>query len=190
MIAGTILLGMAGCIPTSLQPLYTEKDLIFDSTLVGVWSADKNAKETWNFQKAGEKEYKLIITDEDGASGQFQTHLLKLGDTLFLDFFPDNAEMDAWKRSGYYKLLLQPMHSFVKVDHLSPDLRMLPLDTKWLRQLLKKNPEALPHANLEPDKDEQPVVITASTKELQAFAIKYLKSPEAYGDAIELKRAK
>jgi hypothetical protein len=188
MMAGMALMGMVGCVPTSLQPLYTEKDLVFDTTLIGVWSENKDSKETWAFQKADDLGYKLVITDDDGATGRFQVHLLKFGDTQFLDFFPDASEMDEWKRSGYYKMLLQPVHSFLRIDSIDPELHLVPLDLKWLNKLLKENPDALRHRSVGTDEKDPQILVTASTQELQAFIAKHLKTPEAFGDAMVLKR--
>ncbi len=189
-IVGVMLMGVAGCIVTSINPLYTEKDLVFDPGLVGGWSESPDAKETWVFEKAGDKEYKLVITDSDGMTGQFQAHLLKLGDTVFLDCFPNPSGFEEWKQSGYYKLLFQPVHSFLKVSNLEPNLQMAPMNLKWLGKLVKDKPEAIRHERIDPDKEDSQIVLTASTKELQAFAVKHLKTPDAYGETIDLKRMK
>ncbi len=79
----SFLFMLAGCVP-SLNPLYTDQDLIFDSALLGVWT-DKDSKETWAFTEAGEKEYKLLYTEEDGRKGEFKAHLLKIEGKTFLD---------------------------------------------------------------------------------------------------------
>ena len=51
---GLALILVTGCIVTSVNPLYTEKDLVFDPALVGAWS-EGEGKDTWAFEKAGEK---------------------------------------------------------------------------------------------------------------------------------------
>src|SRR5439155_7828150 len=90
-LLGTGLL-ISGCFPTSINPLYTEQDLAFDPALAGVWHGGDGdaaaAKERWAFEKAGDKNYKLTYTDKDGKAGQFDVHRLKVGETLFRDFFP------------------------------------------------------------------------------------------------------
>ena len=55
---------LTACVP-SLNPLYTEQDLVFDKSILGVWTDDKQT-ETWEFVYVDEKEYKLVHTDEDG----------------------------------------------------------------------------------------------------------------------------
>src|SRR5205809_2041484 len=73
------LSGVIGCIPTSINPLYTGQDLVFDPALIGVWTGEGDSKETWTFEKAGVTEYKFVYTEEDGKTGRFEAHLLKLG---------------------------------------------------------------------------------------------------------------
>src|SRR6266496_5434580 len=96
------LCSITGCIPTSINPLYTEQDLAFDPALVGVWHSEGDSKETWTFEKAGVTEYKSVYTEEDGKTGRFEAHLLNLGNTRFLDFFPDESGIEDMNRSGFY----------------------------------------------------------------------------------------
>ena len=54
--ASTVLLFFAivtGCVPT-LNPIYTDKDLIFDPALLGTWGSD-DPREKWVFEKTNEK---------------------------------------------------------------------------------------------------------------------------------------
>jgi hypothetical protein len=94
---------IVGCIP-SLHPLYTENDLIFEKALVGTW-VDENPENTWTFSQSGEKEYKLIYS-EDGKPGEFTAHLLKIKDKMFIDLYPAEPELKA--NNGFYKAHLIP----------------------------------------------------------------------------------
>ena len=181
------LCGVIGCIPTSINPLYTEQDLVFDPALIGVWRGDGDAKETWAFEKAGDKEYKFVYTEEDGKIGRFEAHLLKLGNTLFLDLFPDESGIEDMDRSGFYKVHLLRTHSFLKVTRIEPALQLAPLDLKWLREFLGKNPKAIRHHKIG-EGDEAQIVLTDSTPELRQFVEKHLKTEGAFGDLINLKR--
>ncbi len=179
--------GLAGCIPTSINPLYTGKDLLFDPALLGVWSNTGDSKETWAFEKAGETEYKFIYTEDDGKAGRFEAHLLKLGNAEFLDLFPDESGIDEMNRSGFYKIHLLRTHSFLKVSRSGPALQMTPLDLKWLREFLAKNPKAIQHHQIG-EGDEAQIVLTASTPELRKFVEKLLRTDGAFGEPIHLKR--
>ncbi len=187
MLAG--LLG--GCVPVmSLHPLHTKENVVFDKRLLGTWVDDPNEPEiTWQFKTVDEPNnaYKLIYTGEDGLKGSFVAHLVKLENRLFLDLYPselpwlsqDPNEME-WP---YNTLFLVPAHTVVKIDSLGPRLEMrLMLETK-MEKLLEENPDAIAHVALE-DKH----VLTASTKELQAFVLKYADGDKVFTDKIVLER--
>jgi hypothetical protein len=181
------LTGGVGCIPTSINPLYTGEDLVFDPALIGVWRSEGDSKEIWAFEKAGDTEYKFVYTDEDGKTGRFEAHLLKLGTLRFLDLFPDESGIEEMDRSGYYKVHLLRTHSFLKVTRIEPALQMAPLDLKWLREFLGKHPDTIRHQKIG-EGDEAQIVLTASTPELRQFVEKHLKTEGAFGEAINLKR--
>ncbi len=184
-----ILLG--GCVPViSLHPLYTEKDVVLDKKLYGTWVNDSNdSKTTWEFKSIDEPKnaYKLIFTDEEGMKGSFVAHLVKLQDKLFLDIFPselpwnpeDPNKMD-WP---YNSLFLIPAHTFVKIDSIEPQLKLrLTLESK-MEELLKENPSALEHTTV-----GDRLVLTGSTKELQAFVLKYADDERVFTDQVTLSR--
>jgi hypothetical protein len=111
-------------------------------------------------------------------------HLFKLRGQLFLDLFPeDGAECPVLPPPI-------PSHLLLRVSVDSTKLRMTPLDFTWLRDLLEQKPKALRHhlAPRKKDSDERFFVLTADTRELQAFVIKHLKTEAAWGEVIELKR--
>jgi len=152
-----------------------------------VWSYKGYSKETWAFEKAGDKEYKLVYTENDGKIGRFEAHLLRLGHTQFLDLFPDESGIEEMDRSGFYKVHLLRTHSFLKVTQIEPALQMAPLDLKWLREFLGKNPKAIRHHKIGEGDDAQ-IVLTDSTPELRKFVEKHLKTKGAFGEPINLKR--
>src|ERR1035441_1939153 len=87
------LAGLALCLPAcipSLNPFYTDKDLVFDPRLVGTWAekGKEQEPETWSFEKAGDKAYKLAIAEKPGKEGEFTAHLFKLKQEYFLDLLP------------------------------------------------------------------------------------------------------
>jgi len=169
---------MVGCI-TSLHPLYTAEDLIFSPDLVGCWSED-DSKETWEFSKEGEKEYRLVCTGKDGKTGTFVVHLLKIKGKMFLDLFPSEPD---WKETAFYQLHLLPVHSFIYVKQVKPTLQMSMPDGGWLEKLIEGSPGAIRH-----EKIEDRIVLTASTKELQAFFLKHLATEDAFGELCDMKR--
>ena len=56
-----IALAMTACAP-SLHPFYTEKDIVFDEDLLGVWIDDSGA--TCKFTKSGDNHCELLLMDD------------------------------------------------------------------------------------------------------------------------------
>lgn len=180
---------VGGCVPVvSLHPLYTEEDVVFERKLLGTWVQD-NDKTTWEFKTIDEPQnaYKLIFSDEEGKKGSFVARLVKLQNRLFLDVFPselpwepeDPNKMD-WPYNSWF---LVPAHTFMKIDSIEPQLKMrLALESK-IEELLKEDPNAIKHASV-----EDRLVLTASTKELQAFVLKYADGDKVFADETVLDR--
>jgi len=187
----TLAVILGGCVPViSLHPLYTEKDIVVDKKLCGTWVDDANNPKTiWEFKCIDEPKnaYKLIFTDEEGMKGSFVAHLVKLQNRFFLDIFPsdlpwepeDPNKMD-WP---YNSLFLIPAHTFVKIDSIESQLKLrLTLESN-MEKLLKENPNAVEHTSV-----GDRLVLTGSTKELQAFVIKYADDERVFTDQVTLSR--
>src|SRR5262245_18418711 len=171
----------AGCIP-SVNPLYTEKDLVFKPALLGVWGeVDATKTNTWTFHQRDQKSYTLTV-QEQGKKGMFVTHLVKLGQYQFLDLFPDGDGLRDLNQPDIYKWTLMPGHLFLKVWQVEPTLQLSFLEPDWLDKLLKKDPKAIGHRG---NDDNEGIVLTASTKQLQKFFLKYAGSKEAFKEPEE-----
>ena len=169
VLAGAALL-VVGCLP-SVQPLYTEKDLVFKKELVGSWvdnaaSADK--RERWKFTAAEEKTYRLEIRDGNGRDGVMIAHLVKLDTGHYLDLQADPEFLEE-KAAAWYQFALVPGHVFFKVGGIGEkELILSAPDFDWIDERLKKMPESLAHCRT---KDR--MTLTATTAELQAFIVKH-----------------
>lgn len=167
---------LGGCIPVmSLHPLYTEEDVVFEANLIGTWVDDPDKPNTtWEFIRTGteEKTYKLVYSDNDGKKGSFVVHMVKLENRLFLDVFPDQfpSEQQDWEKMklAYNYFFFEPAHTFIKIDYIEPKLKMRRMVEDDMKELLKEDPNVIKHELVE-DK----IILTASTKELQAFVLKY-----------------
>lgn len=176
------MLLLAGCLP-SVNPLYTEQDLVFDPALIGVWREKPSSRDSWIFTKRNEKSYQLVLTDDDKSS-PFVAHLLKLGEQRFLNMQPDKEPIEGLETESTYQSLLVRGHLFLRVDQIEPKLRLAAIDADWLDDFLKKNPDALAHSR----PDDRQLVLTASTAELQKFVLKHLKTEGAWGDPTDYER--
>jgi hypothetical protein len=183
-IAGALVL-LSGCIPPSVNPLYTDNDLVFDPLLVGVWveeGATQTTNENWAVEKGAGKSYKLTITEENGEKGEFEAHLLKLKDDFFLDLKPSQVEFDA-KQAYTTQVALIPGHLIFRVHELDSKLKLSAPDPDWLYGYLGKNPNALAHFTEGGfDPGDRTVIITASTQDVQRFVLAHIGKNEFFGE--------
>jgi hypothetical protein len=184
---------LGGCGPVmSLHPLYTEKDIVFEERLLGRWVDDPNSPETtWEFNRIEEPNnaYNLVFSDEEGKKGSFVTHLVRLQNRLFLDVYPSEPpwEMEDSDKSElpYNSFFLIPAHTFIKIDFKGSKLKMGLTNEEELKKLLNEEPNAVKHTFIE-DK----LILTASTKELQSFVLKYADDKRVFKSEIVLGRKK
>lgn len=164
-----LVLGMTGCFVLSVHPLYFDNDLVFESGLVGTWGEkehEKDLSELWIFKKSGDKSYRLIIRDEEEGEGMFEAHLLKLGDHMFLDLYPEEPETG----SEFYNMHVIPAHSFIRVSLEGHVLRLGFFDLDWLKKNIEEGKVSIKH-----ERRDDTIVLTASTKELQEFVLKHIE---------------
>jgi hypothetical protein len=174
----------------------------------------------WEFRRPDEskKEYELIFSDKEGKKGVFVTHLVKLRDKLFLDVhphqFPSGEEEAEKMKLPYNAFFFMPVHTFIRIDcieslqsikdcvppeeeidsnslkKLSIDydrvLKMRLTDDDAFKKLLEQDPNAVSHEIVEKDS----VILTASTKELQRFVLKYAEGDKLFTEEKFLIRKK
>ena len=89
-----LLACLTGCVPVdSLNPLYTDKDVVFDESLLGEWvGMDANEKGGMKFIKEGNDAYVAVMSDTDANGEQkntfYDVHLLNIAGQKFLDVLP------------------------------------------------------------------------------------------------------
>ena len=111
--------------------------------------------------------------------------LLKLQNKLFLDIYPsdlpwepdDPNKMD-WPYNSFF---LIPAHTFMKIDSIEPQLKMQLAMESNIEELLKEDPNAVEYMSI-----GERLVLTASTKELQAFVLKHVDDERLFADGITL----
>ncbi|MCE5248686.1 hypothetical protein LLG96_00550 [bacterium] len=155
-----------GCLVTSLNPLYTDKDIVYEESLVGSWRSDSD-KETWMFEKEGKNAYTLFIFDKE-TSGKFEVKLIRLGGWLFIDMFPAEPE----NVNLYYYLHTIPTHSFIKVSIEDNTLKLAFMELEWFQERIKNGTDiGLQYVTRQDESDM--VLLTAPTDQLQAFVMKH-----------------
>lgn len=130
----------------------------------------------WDF------EYKQVVQG-------FEYLVESLGDSVSssVDFDADydvGTEMDLW----WNNMHLMPTHSVLRVVKKDADtLQLAMLDVEWLTDQLKENPGLISYELPGQESsdimgEDDPILLTASTKELQRFIARYAGN----GDAFEL----
>jgi len=185
---------LMGCVPVlSLHPLYTQENIQFKEELVGIWADDSNDT-TWEFKPSEELEtgYELIFIGEDEHKGIFQTHLVALEDRYFLDVYPkhlpsgqtEDPNVVPWMYNAFFIL---PAHSFLKVEFTGTETMKVWLTMEdELEKLLDEVPDAIRYEVIE--EPESKIVLTAPTKELQEFVLKYADDERLFATEITLHR--
>ncbi len=173
-----LILAATACVP-SLHPLFTEDSLIFEESLVGTWEEDDNI---WQFRKSSSRSYKLIMTDAEGRKGEFETHLVKIGEHRYLDLYPVEPDLE---ENDFYKMHLLPTHTFMWVKQIEPNLQLSPMGPGAIKELVSQYPEAVKHEIV-----QDTVVLTAHTQELQAFVKKFHDFKGLFGEPGDLERVK
>src|SRR5690349_15610117 len=162
IVATAVALLLAACIP-SINPFYTEKDVVFEKKLLGEWQEKDKADEPqiWNFEEGKDKAYKLTVTEKEGKQGEFEAHLFKLKQDCFLDIMVTEIGTNV---ADLAKVSLIPGHLLLRVSQIDPELKLAMIDVDWLDKFLKEHPKALAH-----HRDEDRIFLTAETTDLQSF---------------------
>lgn len=171
-----LLIGLSGCGIFSIYPLYHDDDLIVNNDLIGLWE-NKEDGDFFQFDTLENKKYRVLWYDEEDTVF-FEAGVVQLDDHLFFDFFPYDGkdESDMWDNMIRNFI---PAHSFAKVDLHDGSFTIAEFDSERLIELFKSNRIRLAHAI--PDDDY--VVITASTDDLQKFISRYADDNDAFNES-------
>lgn len=188
-----LLLVMQSCILKSIQPFYTSDVVSFDSSLLGNFTDNKNGNwEILSFKEAFDKDNKdankyskediemlkkynqayIVSQTKKERRVTFLGVLFKVENDLFLDFTPIDYDDNNSNPLALQHLL--KTHSVAKVNKQKEGVIELQwLDEEPIEELLKKEQLKLKHERVGVD---ETLVLTASSKELHQFLVKFVKS--------------
>jgi len=169
IVALSIALLFPSCGPTlSLNPLYTPKDLTFDSALLGNWNeGTSSGKNVLTFTQHDETTYELLYKEQKQVT-RLQARLVKLKGHLFLDAVP-------WERPDNDFFI--PVHIIFHLTRIDDTLKIAYLDAEWVAKMVKAKKIAIAHAEVDGS-----LVLTASTRDLQKFVIAHANNGRAFPD--------
>ena len=109
---------------------------------------------------------------------------------LFLDVFPNQFPCGKLEEPNevkwfYNAFFLVPAHTFIRVDSIEPQLKLRLTDDESMKKFLEKDPNAIKHEKI----DGNPI-LTADTKTLQKFALKYADSNDVFSEECILGKSK
>jgi hypothetical protein len=194
-----LLVFLTGCL-TTLHPIFTEKDIVYDSKLIGTWKMleqeDKGpsvltekgqavitnlATETTvelpgNISAIKQKGYLISYVDNDGMTDRYIAFLARIGKHLYFDYYPADKKEDR-KLDEFFGVHFVKMHTSYRVE-ISNDgsFELSQLDGSYVKSLIDEKKIRISH---ETDADDN-TIITASTRELQQYLLKYGDEPSAY----------
>jgi hypothetical protein len=195
----TLILSMSGCLST-LYPLFTEKDLVYDARLIGEWK-EKADDGSMVIEKASlqdlaklpalqqlvDKAYIISLKSKEAdvnstrskdqlIEQKFIAFLTRLGTDLYLDFFPTPTDRQQ-QYDGFYITHFISMHSFYRVQvHNDRSIEISQLKEEYLKNLIQQKRVRIKHEVY----IDGSYIITAPTEELQQYVLKYGSVPEAY----------
>ncbi|HKK21984.1 MAG TPA: hypothetical protein VJ983_10965 [candidate division Zixibacteria bacterium] len=168
----------SGCV-TSLNPIYTDKDIVFDTSILGEWH-DPDSPEKYAFSQSGENEYHLVYTDDNGVPADFTLRMVRLDSLRFFDVFPDEPDLGG---NEFYEMHFLPVHSFVRILSTSPTLDLATIDDEWLNKYLQTHPQEIAGQEIEGE-----LVLTGQTSDLQKFLIHISGIKGAFDEPTQLIR--
>jgi hypothetical protein len=188
LLTGLMIFFITGCFVKSLHPFYRENELLFKKELLGtwvgndssVWQIEQGMKTTGLFKpRVPESAYIITYTDKQGTA-RFSVHLFKLGNRLFLDFYPEEVESSNDLMASH----LVPMHTVARVNLTTDRMVINWFNEEWLIGLFRQNKiriahEKIPYESGKDGDDNFQVILTASTEDLQKFMLKYSEDPNA-----------
>ena len=184
-----VSLAAAGCddsgnpFVVSLQPFYMKADLEADPGLVGTWS-DTEGDVSFTFEAGAEKEYTLVVKEREGeqeTSGEFEVHLIRLGGSWFIDFFPQNNSAG----DEFYRVHFLRGHSIARIELRQDAMQMAFLSASWLSARIEEKSVDTPH-----EKADGSLLLTGTTQEVQELAYLYANDEKAFADPLSLERTR
>lgn len=186
-----LLLGLTSCLST-VQPIFTEKDLVFDQKLLGKWrytsksisgfveitvANKQDLAQQPGLAKLAGKTYLLRYTNtEGGVDAAYFGFMVKLGNKYYMDHYPAETPATA-NYEPFYKNHYLKMHTcYLLSINKDNSFELKQFDETYMKQLIDDKKIRIRHET----REDGSLVVTASTKELQQYIMKYSDVPEAY----------
>jgi hypothetical protein len=179
-----VIAALQSCTIFSLHPLYEEEDLLYESALIGLWQDKEDGDEFVAFERIEDNRYLFRYMEAPKGGNipeitdtvSFEAGLLKVGDHYFLDLYP----YFTGDRDESYFLFRNfvPTHSFLKIEWKTDEIILYMFEPDRMKKLFEQNRIRIKHEIINDDY----IVITASTQDLQQFIKKYADDSAAFDE--------
>jgi hypothetical protein len=182
----TICLLLGGCAPVmSLFSLYDKDSLTSDDRIVGNWEMidDSNKDKStccMVFAKSGEGYSMTTPDDDDKQIWVSKAHLVKLGDAMFVDIEPNTEKPKQITRIPFPT---SKIHMIGRIWIENDTVRMKLLDDDGMKRAVASGKTRLTYVN-----GDDGLVITATTGQLQDFALEHANDKDAFSFELNLRR--
>ncbi|MHC4123105.1 MAG: hypothetical protein ACYSSI_05970 [Planctomycetota bacterium] len=170
----------------SSNPLCNEKDIIFEKKLLGCWVYENTTLEIKQTTKPP-KSYNITFVNEEKLKWLFNAFLLKLDDKLFIDISIKELPYTIDNQNnfgGLYNAFPDtPIHTFVKIESIIPQLVIRLTDRDTFENLLKNNSDTI---KCELTNDY--LLLTTPAEQLHKFIVKYADDERVFGKEFTLNR--
>ncbi len=181
VIIGSVLL-LSSCGIFSLHPLFKDENLIVKNELIGTWQSATESGLAVMIDSIGHSKYEFVMIDGEDTV-DFEMGLLQLNNQYFIDLYPtEECNFPSGGNCDMLEMMVRnyiPVHTFMKLDYTNGTLILTEFDNERLIDLFSNNRIRLPHEMINED---EYVVITASTEDLQKFISRYANDEEAFNE--------
>lgn len=191
-----LLLGLTSCLST-VNPIFKEKDLVWEEKLLGTWQKQQEAEqivvqitratpadfgENHALRKLKGKTYAIRYQDtEDSPALTYLGFLIKLGNNYYMDYYPADLPI---KTDRFYAAHYTKMHTCFRLDFKNDDsFALKQFSDSFLQKLIENKKIRISH-----EKRRDEFIVTASTEDLQQYLVKYSNVPEAYYETTTYKK--
>lgn len=157
----------------TLNPLILDENLVYDQNLEGDWG---NENALWKVRAYGREDGFFFIDTEmtDQPDGNFQAKLGQIDGVRFLEISPKRPQ--SIHQKSFYGGHFLSLYSFWKISVDKDNLELVPMSVQWLESRIKSK-----QIEIKYEMTEKGIpVITATSKDLQAFISKYANDPHAF----------
>lgn len=162
------LVCLSACGMGSVSPIVTDADILTDSRLIGSWQ-DAQGRESAVITAAGPTGYRILYTDDDHKTGEFDARLGRLGALRVLDVQPVEPLPSA---NDVYRSLVLRAHGLIVVDSLGVALHVRIINPDSLKAYLARQPKGVAHALV-----DEAVLLTGSSPEVRRLLQEFLARP-------------